>query len=219
MKKLPIWFQAIKGVSATRSGIMSLPSVVGLVIFSLIGGGLATAIGYYTPLLLVSSVVTSVGCGLLSTLKVDSGIGYWFGYQILLAAGAGLGTQNVMMVAQVAVPTSEMAMAICILAFTQMLASSIFLSVAQTVFQNRLIANLRVYAPDIEATSVVQAGFTALRDLFPADQLPLVLQAYNTAIIQTFYVAVATSALSIIGPIFMRWLSLKSKKKTKEGSV
>lgn len=123
---LPIWFQAVKGVSATQSGIDNLPSILGLVIFSLIGGGLATALGMFTPLLIISSIITAVGSGLLSTLKVDSTIGYWFGYQVILAAGAGLGAQNVMLVAQVAVPMTEMPMAVSILTFTQTLSSSIF---------------------------------------------------------------------------------------------
>ena len=51
---LPIWFQAIKGASATKSGIMNLPMILGLVIISMMAGGLVTAIGYYTPFMIVS---------------------------------------------------------------------------------------------------------------------------------------------------------------------
>ncbi|KAI1483689.1 MFS transporter [Daldinia eschscholtzii] len=206
---LPIWFQAVKGVSATQSGIDNLPSILGLVVFSIIGGGLATVLGMYTPLLIASSAITAVGSGLLSTLKVDSTIGYWFGYQIIVAAGAGLGAQNVMLVAQVAVPMADMPMAISILTFTQSLSSSIFLAVAQNVFQNQLIKNIVARAPEVDSGSVIRGGATAIRDTVSAEQLPAVLQAYNDAITQTFYVAVAVAALSIIGPIFMDWLSLK----------
>jgi hypothetical protein len=38
------------------------------------------------------------------------------------------------------------------------------------------------------------------------------LVAYNDAVTQTFYVAVAMGALSLIGPIFVEWLSVKGKK-------
>ncbi|KAI0887933.1 MFS transporter [Annulohypoxylon maeteangense] len=215
---LPIWFQAIKGVDATTSGLMNLPSILGLVIFAIIGGGLATALAMFTPLLIVSSAITAVGAGLLSTLKVDSTIGYWFGYQVVLAAGAGIGAQNVMLVAQVAVPLEDMAMATSIMTFTQTLASSIFLAVAQTIFQNQLIKNLTANAPDLNSSTIVNGGVTAIRDLVPPDQLPAVLQAYNDAVTQTFYVAVAVSALSIFGPLFMDWMSLKQpEKKSAEG--
>ncbi|KAI0122761.1 MFS transporter [Daldinia grandis] len=206
---LPIWFQAVKGVSATQSGIDNLPSILGLVVFSIVGGGLATVLGIYTPLLIASSVITAVGAGLLSTLKVDSTIGYWFGYQLIVSLGAGLGAQNVMLVAQVAVPMADMPMAISILTFTQSLSSSIFLAVAQNVFQNQLVKNIIARAPEVDSDSIIRGGATALRDTVSPEQLPAVLEAYNDALMQTFYVAVAVSALSIIGPIFMDWLSLK----------
>ncbi|TVY28470.1 Efflux pump [Lachnellula hyalina] len=210
---LPIWFQAIQGVSATQSGIRNLPSILGLVVFSLIGGGLVTAVGYYTPFLILSSVVTAVGAGMLSTLKTNSRIGEWLGYQILLSAGAGLGAQNVMLVPQVASAPTDQPIAISILIFTQTLSSAIFLSVAQNVFQNQLIRNLHSYAPDINSSFVIQTGVTLLRENFSPEKLPRVLEAYNEAIVQTFYVAVAMAAASILGPVFMNWLSLKTSKK------
>ncbi|KAI1181190.1 MFS general substrate transporter [Nemania sp. FL0916] len=212
---LPIWFQAIQGVSATQSGIRVLPSILGIVVFSIIGGGLATTFGQYVPLLLVSSVISAVGCGLLSTLQVDSGIGYWVGYQIIMAAGAGLGVQNVLLVAQVAVPKSDMAMATSFLTFTQTLSSSIFLAVAQTIFQNRLISNLTTGSPQVDPASVIGTGATGFRKSVSVEQLPSVLRAYNSALIQTFYLGVAASALSVIGPIMMDWISLKTPQ-TKE---
>ena len=43
---IPIWFQAIKDVSATKSGIMNLPMVLGLVILSIASGGAVTIIGH-----------------------------------------------------------------------------------------------------------------------------------------------------------------------------
>ena len=184
-----------------------------MVIFAIIGGGLASAIGYYTPLLILSSVLTAVGAGLLSTLKVNSGIGYWFGYQVLFSAGVGVGAQNALMVASVAVVPDDMPMATSILTFTQTLASSIFLPVAQSVFQNQLSTNLRVLLPAADAALVVQSGATGFRKHLTSSQLPLALLAYNKAISQTFYVAVATASLSIFGPVFMEWLSIKSGDK------
>jgi len=50
---IPIWFQAIKGVSAVESGIRNLPMILGLVIIS-IGSGIGiTLIGYYTPFMIL----------------------------------------------------------------------------------------------------------------------------------------------------------------------
>ncbi|CAG8221631.1 unnamed protein product [Penicillium salamii] len=213
---LPIWFQAIKDKSATDSGIANLPSLISMVLFAIIGGILASAIGYYTPLLLVSSVLTSIGGGLLSCLEVDSNIGHWFGYQVLMNAGVGVGAQNALLVASVAVAPADLAMTTSILTFVQTLSSAILLPIGQSVFQNQLSANLISYLPDVDVALILHSGATGFRDHLKSNQLPLALQAYNKALCQTFYVGVATAALSILGPIFMEWLSLKPQVEAKK---
>ncbi len=50
---IPIWFQAIEGVSAVESGIRNLPMILGLVIVSIISGIGITLIGYYTPFMIL----------------------------------------------------------------------------------------------------------------------------------------------------------------------
>lgn len=93
-----MWFQVIEGVTATQSGIMLLPTEVGIVVFALIGGGFVTFAGYYTPFVILSSIITSVGAGMLSSMRPDSRIGKWLGYQVILSAGVGLGAQNVLLI-------------------------------------------------------------------------------------------------------------------------
>ncbi|KAF2499315.1 MFS general substrate transporter, partial [Lophium mytilinum] len=95
---LPIWFQAIKGVSATKSGIMNLPTILGLVIMSMISGGLVTVIGYYTPFMLASTILMTIGAGLLTTFETDTGHAKWIGFQFLFGAGVGLGMQQTLIV-------------------------------------------------------------------------------------------------------------------------
>lgn len=148
---------------------------------------------------------------MLSSLKIDSGIGPRFGYQTLLAAGVGIGAQNALLVSSVAVHTDDTAMTVSILTFTQTLSGAIFLPVAQSVFQNLLSANLRSVLPGDDAALIVESGATGFRKHLTASQLPWALRAYNKAISQTFYVAVAMASASTFGPVFMEWLSLKSK--------
>lgn len=56
---LPIWFQAVKGASAVKSGIMNLPMILTLVIVSICSGIGVTLIGYckflLSPNILLSS--------------------------------------------------------------------------------------------------------------------------------------------------------------------
>jgi hypothetical protein len=43
---LPIWFQAVKGASAVKSGIMNIPMILTLVIVSILSGLFVTKVGY-----------------------------------------------------------------------------------------------------------------------------------------------------------------------------
>lgn len=72
--QLPIWFQAVKGVSATQSGVQNLPLIMAHVISALLAGVLITLTGYYTPFMLISSVLVSLGTGFLTTFNPSTGV-------------------------------------------------------------------------------------------------------------------------------------------------
>ena len=97
---IPIWFQAIKGVSAVESGIRSIPMILGLVVVSIISGIIVTLSGYYTPLMILSSLLMATGAGLLSTFKVGTGHAMWIGYQAIYGFGVGAGMQQGVIAAQ-----------------------------------------------------------------------------------------------------------------------
>lgn len=61
---------------------MNLPAILGLVIVSMLAGGLVTYFGYYTPFMLLSSVLMAIGAGLLSTFETTTGHAAWIGYQV-----------------------------------------------------------------------------------------------------------------------------------------
>lgn len=190
---------------------MNLPTIIGVVVVSILSGVLVTVCGYYTPFMIISSIFMAIGSGLLTTLKVDSGHSQWIGYQALLGIGIGLGMQQPMICVQTALKREDVPTGIAMVIFSQTLGGAIFISVAQNVFQNQLIVNLAKYAPTQDAAEVISAGATMIRSLVHGEALQNVLLAYNGAVTQTFYVAVAMSALSFLGPIFVQWLSVKGK--------
>jgi EmrB/QacA subfamily drug resistance transporter len=211
---LPIWFQAIKGASATKSGIMNLPAILGLVIISMLAGGLVTALGYYTPFMLTSSVLMAIGAGLLSTLEVDSGSPKWIGYQFIFGAGVGFGMQQTLVAVQTVLPAEDIPIGTAIMMFTQTLGGALFISVGQNVFTNQLIKNLASIVPDLDASIVLRTGATELKNAIDPEYLSGVLAAYNQTLTQTFYVSVACGTMSIIGAVFVEWKSMKGKQIT-----
>jgi hypothetical protein len=191
---------------------MNLPMIISVVLVSIVAGGLVTACGYYTPFMIASSIILTIGAGLLATLEVNSGHAKWIGYQALFGIGLGLGMQQPMIVAQTALSPADVPSGTALVMFAQTLGGSLFISVGQNIFQNQLFNILRTDAPSANAAELVAAGATMLRKVVSGPVLQQVLVAYNDAITQTFYVAVAIGALSLIGPIFVEWLSVKWKK-------
>lgn len=63
---VPIYFQSVKGSSAMTSGLRVLPFMLGTVVSSVVMGALVTAVGYYTPFLIISTALATIGAGLVT---------------------------------------------------------------------------------------------------------------------------------------------------------
>lgn len=199
---LPVWFQAIKNATAVKSGIMNIPLVLSLVIGSIIAGTCISRIGYYTPFMLLSTTLMSIGAGLLTTFQTTTGHEKWIGYQVLYGFGLGLGMQQASVAAQTVLSRKDVPTGASLMQFGSAFGGSVFVSVAQNIFTNRLIKDLVKALPqsgmDIVGT-VVNTGATELNGTIDHRFLPTVLKAYNDAISVAFTVALCISCISIIG--------------------
>lgn len=212
---LPIWFQAIRGASATSSGIDTLPMMIATTVGNILGGAFVSFTGYYTPMMYALPPVASVGAGLMTTWTVDVPAGRWIGYQILYGLGLGLGMQQSMVAAQASLPLADTAIGTSLMMFGQMFGGSLFVSVAENVFSNKLLQGLAAVR-DLGMTpqDVVNAGATELRDLFGDDPALLaeVKFEYNAAVVWTFKTALIMTCLSAVGVVFVEWRSVKGRK-------
>ncbi|EPE29782.1 MFS general substrate transporter [Glarea lozoyensis ATCC 20868] len=207
---LPIWFQAIKGYSAVKSGVDTLPLVLALVAASIVSGGLTAKTGYYTGQLIASSIISSVGAGLLTTLKVSSPKSTWIGFQFLYGFGLGLGMQQPGMAAQTVLEHKDVMTGVSIMFLFQGLGGAIWVSVGQTVFNQALLTKFSHIA-NLNVAQIVNTGATEIRHLVDPAMLPEVLVAYNGALMDILKVAAALSAAAIIGGLTMEWRSVKNK--------
>ena len=212
---IPIWFQAIRGVSALKSGIDTLPMVLSLVLGSISAGILVSKVGYYTPFMIANGVIMSIGAGLITTWTPDTLHPEWIGYQILFGLGLGIGMQQAVLAAQAVLSRKDSPIGIALVMFCQQLGGAVFVSVGQSVFTNQLVKGLRSVA-GVSPTVVVNTGATDLRHVVDPSNLRGVLVAYNGALTKTFTVALAMSCLSIIGALCIEWKNIKPKKKPEE---
>jgi hypothetical protein len=186
--------------------------ILAMVIFTVVSGGGITKLGYYQPFLLSSSILASIGAGLLTTFEVTTTHSAWIGYQALFGIGCGLGLQVAMVVVQAALSAEDIPIATAMMIFAQTCGGAVFVSVAQNIFSNLLIQNLVKAAPDVDPSIVVSTGAINLKNVVNKEFLPGVLVAYNRALTQTWFVSVATAAVSIIGVVVIDWrISVKKE--------
>ena len=156
----------------------------------------------------------------MTTFTSHTSPGKWIGYQILVGAGRGLGLQQPFLAVQSHCPPAQLAVGTAVVAWSQFFGGALFVALGQTAFANLLRQSLTRYAPDVDPSTVVEAGATNYAAHVPANQLENVLQAYNKAVTQTFFLAVASAAAAVLTAIAMGTAksSMKEAKK-KEGEA
>ncbi|KAI5463622.1 major facilitator superfamily domain-containing protein [Mariannaea sp. PMI_226] len=208
---LPLWFQAVQGATAIESGVRNLPMLLGVVLFAMISGAAVTVWGYYTPFMVAGAILMAVGYGLLSTLRPSTGAGEWIGYQIIAGVGVGVGMQQPLIAVQVVCEMADIPTGTAMVIFLQTLGGALFVTGAQTVFTNKLVENIRTYAPGLNPQAVIEAGATRIREQMKPEWLEGVIRAYNDSLNVCFWVAAATASATIVGAALTEWKSVKGK--------
>jgi hypothetical protein len=208
---VPLWFQAIRGVSAVQSGIDSLPMVLSLVLTAIISGAIITNTGYYNPWMLMCSTLMSIGTGLITTFQTDTVSSKWIGYQIIFGLGLGMGMQQSSTAAQAVLAKRDASIGVSLMFFGQSLGGAIFICIGQAVFTNNLADSLGQIT-GLNPSLIITTGATQLRDVVAIGDLPTVLFAYNEALSKAFTVALAAACFSIVPACGIEWKNVKGLK-------
>lgn len=215
---IPIFFQALKGFSPTKSGEATIPFILSMVVGSIFAAVLVQRIGYPKPLMLLSAAIFSTGIGLVTTWPVDVNHSKWIGYQVLIGFGVGLGMQQPSMNVQIVLSKEDNPTGVSLMMFAQNLGGAIFLSVAQVVFTDELARRLTtIPGLNLSKGQVVEMGATSIRSLVPDNLVGVFLECYRGAIRNAMYVALGLACFSVVGGVLVEWKSVKAAKKGASG--
>src|SRR3546814_14695712 len=87
---LPQYLQIVKGQSPTRSGLLSIPLMVGLMTMSIGSGRIITRTGRYKLFPIVGPILVAIGLGLFSLLDADTSLVLAGFYLVALSARLGM---------------------------------------------------------------------------------------------------------------------------------
>ncbi|WP_371477842.1 DHA2 family efflux MFS transporter permease subunit [Kitasatospora sp. NBC_00315] len=213
MTYLPTYLQFVDGVSATGSGVRTLPMVVGLLGTSMVSGIVVSRTGRYRIFPILGTAVMAVGLYLMSTM--DRSTGTWLEslYMFILGLGIGLAMQVLTIAVQNTVPYHELGTATSGVTFFRTLGSSFGTAVFGTLFNNRLGPNLEqafAQSPGVPPEAVQSPA--GLRALPEAQALPFI-DAYADTINYVFQWVVPVALVGFVVAWFLKEVPLRDSAR------
>jgi EmrB/QacA subfamily drug resistance transporter len=146
---LPLYQQTVQHLSATASGLMLIPLMLGSTVTTLIAGQVTTRTGRYKALPIIGSGVMAIGMYLLTGLGVSTSLVTSGLYFVVLGIGMGFLMQITTLVAQNSVAPRDMGVASSSRTFFQQIGGSIGVSAFGAIFAHRLTSQLSATLPGV----------------------------------------------------------------------
>lgn len=133
---LPLYFQAVLGVTPLLSGVYVLPFTLSLALVSSATGIIIRKTGKYLPCIIFGMVVMTLGFGLFIDLGATVSWPRLIIYQLVAGIGVGPNFQSPLIALQTTVEQRDIASATATFAFLRQLATAISVVIGGVVFQN-----------------------------------------------------------------------------------
>ncbi|KAL4925060.1 major facilitator superfamily domain-containing protein [Aspergillus undulatus] len=139
---LPIYFQAVKGMTVLRSGVCFLPFAIGTLVFAVLSGTLLSIFGEYMPLHALSFALSAVAFGLFTLLDSSTSTVAWVFIELTASAGAGLIMSVLLPAIMAALPESDVALSTAAYSFVRTFGYVWGVTIASVIFNAVIDANI-----------------------------------------------------------------------------
>ena len=208
---LPAFFQVVRGISPTISGLYLLPLMAGLLLVSITSGQLISKTGKYRFFPIAGTAFMTIGLYLLHLMGVHTSTALDALYMLILGMGIGGVMQVLVIIVQNGVPHSELGVATSGATFFRSIGGSFGTAIFGAIFANVLVGNLARHLHGI----ALPHGFSSA-DATPAllSHLPAAVHAgfvagYAESIQTVFLVAVPIAALAFLATWLIPQVELK----------
>ncbi|WP_165978066.1 MDR family MFS transporter [Actinomadura darangshiensis] len=205
---LPMFFQVVGGVGATRSGLLLLPMMIALLAASMGAGRYIHRTGRYHRLPAASMAVSAAGVGLLATMDTGTGVFTAGCYMAVLGFGAGLSQQVVLLIAQNAAPPRDLGAASSGVFATRMLGTATGMAVFGSIVSSRFAEEVARRVPDGRVPAFGDAVRPEVLDTFPAPVRDGVAEAFADAFSTLFAAALPVLAVGLAAALLLRHVPL-----------
>jgi EmrB/QacA subfamily drug resistance transporter len=200
---LPLYQQTVQGASATNSGLLLLPMMIGTVIASNIAGKVMTRTGRYKVFPLIGTASLTVGMALLSSMDTHTSPTVTSAFMVLVGIGTGFTLQMANTIAQNSVELRDIGAASASTNLFRTLGGSLGVAVFGSLF-NRAVQG------HAAAGGAPGAGGSAPAHL-PQAAKDAYLQAVVHGTHQIFLVASIAAVVGVAAAAFVKEVPLRSR--------
>jgi EmrB/QacA subfamily drug resistance transporter len=134
---MPLFLQGVLGHSATRSGMLVTPMMLGLVISSILGGQMLARIGRYKFMAIIGFVLAASGMTLMATMDASTSTGEVLRNVVITGIGIGMMMQLFTIVAQNAFSIRELGSVTASAQFFKQIGGALGVAAMGSVLLNR----------------------------------------------------------------------------------
>lgn len=213
---IPLYQQTVRGYSPTKSGLLMLPLMLGLLIASIISGRLTSKTGKYKVFPILGTLALTIGLWLFSHLTLTTSEWIIGGWMFIIGASLGLFMQVMTLAIQNSVDRRELGTATSSATFFRSLGASFGGAIFGTVLTNRLTHYLAeslpqtAGAPKINVNSIQNGAHASL----PPGVAHTVFEAFVRSFHDMFLLAIPIALLAFIFALFLRETPLRSTHET-----
>ncbi len=212
---LPEYQQIVRGDSATKSGLMLLPLVAGLMAASVTSGRLISKFGHYRPFPIAGTAVVATSFWLFSHIAVNTSrvqIGLWM---VALGVGIGMVMPVLTLAVQNAVERKDLGTATSSVVFFRTIGSALGAAVFGAILLNRLTAHLSQILPGgagVSAAKGLSTSTSSLQNL-PPEIVHKILTAFATSFHDVFLFGLPFAVIAFAVSLFLKETPLQESAK------
>lgn len=212
---LPEYQQLIRGDSATKSGLMLLPLVLGVMGGSAVSGRLISKSGRYRKFPIMGTLLLIISFWLFSHVAVDTSrvvLGVWM---LVLGVGVGMVMPVMTLAVQNGVDRRDLGTATSSVNFFRSIGSSLGTAMFGAILTNRLAHHLQSSLPGnagAEAAKGLSKSAAGLHQL-PPSQLHVILTAFAQAFSDVFLIGIPFAIMAFIVALFLKETPLSTSTK------
>ena len=206
---LPLFLQVVTGVSATNSGLLLVPMMLGVLTGSIGSGRRITTTGRYKRYPVAGTAIMAVGLFLLSTMDPTTSLPVVSVFMATFGFGLGLVMQVLVIAVQNSVELSDLGVATSSTTFFRSLGGAFGTALFGAIFSSRLATNLIAALPPGSGPPGDLTRSPALIAQLPPELHAPVVASFSDAITRVFTVGIPFAVVAFAMVLILPELPLR----------